>query len=95
MIRPLLLTLLLSLASAGIAHAAEAAKSEDEMVKLCGRELEDRLFSGGPHGEAFITARDIEHQPDRIVIRLGLASGEGRAVTGSCIFRDGKLFDVK
>ena len=65
------------------------------MITLCRGELEERLFGSNPHGEAFITARDIQHQPDRIVIRLDLASGEGRRIAGSCVFRDGTLFDVK
>jgi hypothetical protein len=85
----LMLALLLALA------AAAPAPSEDEMVKQCRGELETRLFGDSPHGEAFITAQDVQHQPDRIVVRLDLASGEGRRIAGSCIFREGKLFDVK
>ncbi len=79
---------------AGGVRAAEPAKSEEEMIRRCRGELEERLF-GAAHGEAFITAQDIEHQADRTVIRLDLASGEGRRIAGSCIFHDGKLFDVK
>jgi hypothetical protein len=93
--RRLLLALALTMAPAGLARAVEPAKSEDEMVKQCAGELEERLFSGGARGEAFIAATEIRHQPDRIVIRLDLASGEGRKIAGSCVFRDGKLFDVK
>ncbi len=95
MISRSLLTLALVLALAAAARAAAPAQSEDEMVKQCRGELEARLFGDGPHGEAFITAQDIQHQPDCVVIRLDLASGEGRRIAGSCIFRDGKLFDVK
>lgn len=80
---------------AGGARAAEPAKSEEEMIRRCRGELEERLFGAAAHGEAFITAQDIEHQADRTVIRLDLASGEGRRIAGSCIFHDGKLFDVK
>ncbi len=94
MIRRLLL-LLLSLLLAGVARAAETAQSEDDMVRLCRAQLEDRLFSGGAHGDAFVTAKSVEHRPDSVVVTLDLASGEGRRVKGSCIFRDGKLFDVK
>ncbi len=92
-LRPLLLSLPLLLA--GVVCAAEAAQSEEEMVRLCRAELEDRLFSNGAHGDAFVTAKSVEHRPDGVVVTLDLASGEGRRVTGSCIFRDGKLFDVK
>jgi hypothetical protein len=88
------LLLLLVPMMAAAAHAADST-SEDKMVKTCQGELEPQLFSGGGHGESFIAAQNIEHRPDRIVIHLDLASGEGRRVSGSCVFRDGKLFDVK
>jgi hypothetical protein len=95
MILRLLLLLSLPLLLAGVARAAETAQSEDDMVRLCRAQLEDRLFSGGAHGDAFVTAKSVEHRPDSVVVTLDLASGEGRRVKGSCIFRDGKLFDVK
>ncbi len=90
--RFLLLSLLLL---PGLARAADTAKEDEATVRLCRGELEQRLFGSGAHGDAFVTAQAIEHLPDRTVIRLSLASGEGRTVAGSCIFRDGKLFDVK
>lgn len=95
MILRLLLLLSLPLLLAGVARAAETAQSEDDMVRLCRAQLEDRLFSSGAHGDAFVTAKSVEHRPDSVVVTLDLASGEGRRVKGSCIFRDGKLFDVK
>jgi hypothetical protein len=93
--RLLLLVLSLPLLLAGVARAAETAQSEDDMVRLCRAQLEDRLFSGGAHGDAFVTAKSVERRPDSVAVTLDLASGEGRRVKGSCIFRDGKLFDVK
>ncbi|HUC68338.1 MAG TPA: hypothetical protein VMA53_23175 [Stellaceae bacterium] len=95
MIRRLLLLLSLPLLLAGAVRAAETAQSEAEMVRLCRAELEGRLFSGGAHGDAFVTAKSVEHRSDSVVVTLDLASGEGRRVKGSCIFRGGKLFDVK
>lgn len=92
---PRLLALSLLLLPLGLARAADTAKGDEAMARLCRGELEQRLFGGGAHGEAFVTAQEIQHQTDRTVIRLSLASGEGRNVAGSCIFRDGKLFDVK
>ncbi|HXZ00441.1 MAG TPA: hypothetical protein VEI03_10600 [Stellaceae bacterium] len=89
------LLLAFALTFAAAARAAEPAGAEEAMVKQCRAELEERLFGTAAHGEAFITAQDIRHEPDRVVIRLDVASGEGRRVSGSCIFRDGKLFDVK
>jgi hypothetical protein len=90
-----LLLLSLPLLPAGVVRAAETAPSEAEMVRLCRAQLEDRLFSGGAHGDAFVTAKSVERRPDSVIVTLDLASGEGRGVKGSCIFRDGKLFDVK
>ncbi len=97
MIRFLLLVPLLSLPLllTGVVRAAETAQSEEEMVRLCRAALEDRLFSGAAHGDALVTAKSVERHPDGAVVTLDLASGEGRRVKGSCVFRDGKLFDVK
>jgi hypothetical protein len=78
-----------------VAAAADADKGEAAMVKICQGELEPRLFSGGGHGESFIAAQQVEHQGERVVVHLDLASGEGRRISGACVFRDGKLFDVK
>jgi hypothetical protein len=95
MILRLLLLLSLPLLLAGVVRAAETGPSEAEMVRLCRARLEDRLFSGGAHGDAFVTAKSVERRPDGVIVTLDLASGEGRGVKGSCIFHDGKLFDVK
>ena len=91
----LLLASLLALASSTAAPAADPAAGEDDMVKRCSSELEEKLFGANSHGESFVTAKDIQHQGERIAVRLELASGEGRRVAGTCIFKDGKLFDVK
>ncbi len=95
MMRPLRLALVSAAVVAIAAPAAPTATSDEEMVKVCRGELEERLFTGGAHGEAFIVAQEIQRQADRIVVRLDLASGEGRKIAGACVFRDGKLFDVK
>ena len=77
------------------AYGAEAAPSDDDLVKTCTDELRDRLFAGGAHGEVFIVGKDVQRQDARTLVHLDLASGEGRKIAGTCIFRDGKLFDVK
>jgi len=81
-------------ATSVLAQAAETAKSEDDMLRLCRGALEERLFAGAT-GESVITAHDIQRQADRVTVRLTLASGEGRSLAGACIFRGDKLFDVK
>ena len=88
----LLLLLLLSLPSA---RAADAAPSDEEMIATCRKELTERLFEGKAHGETFISKQAVEHQTDRVVVKLDLGSGEGRSVSGACIFRNGKLFDIR
>jgi hypothetical protein len=93
--RRVLLALLLALPLATSARAADTAAGDDDMVKRCSRELEDKLFGANAHGESFVTAKDVRHQGDRISVRLELASGEGRRVAGTCIFKAGKLFDVR
>jgi hypothetical protein len=91
--RPLLALLLT--AALCDAHAAERVADEAEMLRVCSGELEERLFGAGPRGEAMIVGKDVAHEGERTVVRLDLASGEGRRISGSCVFRDGKLFDVK
>jgi len=83
------------LALPGMGHAAELARSDDEFVRFCSAELEERLFGGAAHGETFIVAKAVDRRGERVAVRLDLASGEGRKISGTCIFRDGKLFDVK
>jgi len=65
------------------------------MIATCRKELTERLFEGKAHGEAFISKQSLERQGERVVVRFDLASGEGRSLAGTCIFRDGKLFDIK
>jgi hypothetical protein len=77
------------------ARAAEPAAGAADYVRLCRAELEDRLFAGAAHGETFIVAQELKEEAGRARLRLDLASGEGRRIGGTCIFRDGKLFDVK
>jgi hypothetical protein len=79
----------------GLAYAAAPAPDDAALVTQCRKQLAPRLIAGGTPGDALITAKEIEHQGDRIIVRLSLASGEGRAVSGTCIFREGKLFDLK
>jgi hypothetical protein len=87
-----LLLLVLFLPSA---RAADPVPSDDEMLATCRKELTERLFEGKAHGESFISKQSIERQTERVIIKLDLASGEGRSVSGTCVFRNGKLFDIK
>jgi hypothetical protein len=87
-----LLVLLVSLPSA---RAADPVPSDDEMIATCRKELTERLFEGKAHGETFISKQTIERQSERVVVKLDLGSGEGRSLSGACIFRNGTLFDIK
>jgi hypothetical protein len=87
-----LLVLLVSLPSA---RAADPVPSDDEMIATCREELTERLFEGKAHGETFISKQTIERQSERVLVKLDLGSGEGRSLSGTCTFRNGKLFDTK
>lgn len=86
--------LILCVALAAAARA-ETAPDDAPLIKACSGELADRLFGATAHGEAFIVSQAVTHEAARTLVRLDLASGEGRRIAGTCIFRDGKLFDVK
>jgi hypothetical protein len=58
-------------------------------------QLTERLFEGKALGETFTSKQTVERQSERVTVRLDLASGEGRSLSGTCIFRSGKLFDIK
>jgi hypothetical protein len=78
-------------AAAATAGAALADEGDDALAKAC----QDELAGLPQHGETFIVAKDIQHQGDRVSVKLELASGEGRRIAGTCVFRGGRLFDVK
>ncbi|HLJ64849.1 MAG TPA: hypothetical protein VKT70_12125 [Stellaceae bacterium] len=72
-----------------------AQTNDDELIKRCTTELEEKLFGDAAHEHAFITAQNLVHDGERVLTRLSLASGEGRTISGTCVFRGGKLFDVR
>jgi hypothetical protein len=80
---------------AASAGPAAATQGDDALVELCRGELADRLTGGTGHGETFVIAKDVQHETERVSVRLELASGEGRRITGNCVFRNGRLFDIK
>jgi hypothetical protein len=88
-------SLLLLLISFPSARAADPVPSDDETIATCRKELTERLFEGKAHGETFISKQSVERQSERVVVKLDLGSGEGRSLSGTCIFRNGKLFDIK
>jgi hypothetical protein len=87
--------LFLVLLCASPVWASDLLPRDDEMIATCRKELTERLFEGKTHGEAFVSKQALERQGERVAVRLDLASGEGRSLTGTCVFRDGKLFDIK
>jgi hypothetical protein len=95
MTRRWLLLIALMPIAAGLCRAAGPSMSEEDMIRLCRNELEDRLFAGTAHGETFVVAKELARGAERASLRLELASGEGRKIAGTCVFRDGKLFDLK
>lgn len=70
------------------------AEADRPLVDACAHELGERQGGGG---HAFtVTAADLERPNETTVrVKLALTSGEGRLIQGTCVFRNGKLFDVR
>ncbi len=69
-------------------------EADKPLVDACAHELGERQ-SGGGHAYT-VTAADAERPNETTVrVKLALTSGEGRLVQGTCVFRNGKLFDVR
>lgn len=70
------------------------AEADKPLVDACAHELGERQGGGG-HAYT-VTAADMERPNETTVrVKLALTSGEGRLVQGTCVFRNGKLFDVR
>lgn len=76
---------------------AQTAPDQDKaLVEACAHELAERQGGGGQGHAYTVSATEMERPNDTTVrVRLALTSGEGRLVQGTCVFRNGKLFDVR
>ena len=92
-----ILSRLVAAALALLPTAADAATPQDNdaLIRLCHEELAGRMSGGAAQGETFVVAQSIQREGERVSIRLEIASGEGRHIAATSVFRNGKLFDVK
>ncbi|WP_448206697.1 hypothetical protein [Azospirillum sp. sgz302134] len=92
------LVLLLGLLGLGMAASPAlaqqpAAEADKALVDACAHELGER--QGGGHAMT-VTSTEMERPNETTVrVKLSLTSGEGRLIQGTCVFRNGKLFDVR
>jgi len=74
--------------------ASQPSDAEKPLVEVCAHELGERQGGGG-HSYT-VTAAETERPNEATVrVKLALTSGEGRLIQGTCVFRNGKLFDVR
>lgn len=75
--------------------AAAAQRSDDDLIKACAQEAEERLFRGvsGHHG--MVVASGVARSEREDLVNVTVASGEGRSISVTCKFRGGRLFDVR
>jgi hypothetical protein len=73
--------------------ASQPSDADRPLVEACAHELGER--QGGGHAFT-VTAMETERPNEATVrVKLALTSGEGRLIQGTCVFRNGKLFDVR
>jgi hypothetical protein len=78
-----------------LVRAAESgARPDSELVALCAKEAQDRFFEGSAADQLLVSTSEVNRTPAEDVVRIVLASGEGRTLRATCKFRAGKLFDV-
>ena len=88
-------TVVALLCAAGAALAAASGDRPDgELVSACANEARDRYFESAGADHIVISSSAVERGRNEEVVRIVLASGEGRTARATCKFRDGKLFDV-
>src|SRR5258708_1562103 len=77
-------------------RAAEAgAQPDSELVAFCAKEAQDRFFEGATADQQLqVSTSEVNRTPTEDIVRVVLASGEGRTLRATCKFRAGKLFDV-
>lgn len=78
------------------AQTGTSAEQDKPLVDACAHELADRQKAGGQDHAYTISASETERPNETTVrVRLSITSGEGRLIQGTCVFRNGKLFDVR
>lgn len=87
------------LALAAPVRAADAPSDQD-LVESCALELLDRQAppgqpAGADHHHTVSSSTVQRGDAGAATVTVALTSGEGRLVQGTCIIRNGKIFDVR
>ena len=81
---------------AGAALATAGAERPDaELIAACAHEAEERLFRGATGHHGTVVASGVTRSEKEDLVRVTVASGEGRSASATCKFRGGRLFDVR
>jgi hypothetical protein len=75
--------------------AAGAQRSDDDLIKACAHEVEERLFRGATGHHGTVVASNVTRSEREDLVRVTVASGEGRSASATCRFRGNRLFDVR
>ena len=76
------------------AAAGTESRPDADLVADCVKEVASRAFEGVPADHLAVASSDVKRGATEDVVRIALASGEGRSARATCKFRGGKLFDV-
>ena len=78
----------------GTSAAGAEARSDADLVADCLSEVASRAFEGVAADHLLVSTSEVRHGEAEDVVRIAVASGEGRSARATCKFRGGKLFDV-
>jgi len=84
----------LVLAALSSSRGADAARPDADLVADCVKEVASRAFEGVAAEHLLVSSSEVSHGETEDLVRIVLASGEGRSARATCKFRGGKLFDV-
>jgi hypothetical protein len=74
--------------------AAGDARPDSDLVTDCVKEVASRDFEGVAADDLLVSSSEVRRGATEDVVRIAVASGEGRNARATCKFRGGKLFDV-
>jgi len=74
--------------------AAADQPSDDALVAACAKEVRERFLPETAPDHVVVASSAVTRGAVEDLVRVSLASGEGRGARATCKFRGGKLFDV-
>jgi len=74
--------------------AAGDTRPDADLVADCVKEVASRDFEGVAADDLRVSSSEVRRGATEDVVRIAVASGEGRSARATCKFRGSKLFDV-